>query len=147
MLRLAIGGHSQFRVSDIELQRAGVSYTVDTLREIHQTDPEAELFFLLGADMFNDLPYWKDPQEVCHLAQPLIVARAGCDKFDWKTLSTILDEREIEKIKNSVIHLPSIELSSTDIRDRVASGQSIRYRTPRAVEKYIEQKRLYLPKV
>ena len=74
MLELAIGGHEQFAVCRLEVERGGVSYTVDTLRELHRAEPQRELFFLMGADSLADLPTWREPAAICELALPVVVA-------------------------------------------------------------------------
>ena len=66
-----------WRVCTLEIDRGGVSYTVDTLRQIHEELPDAELFFLIGADALRDVPHWKEPREIFRLATPLVVHRAG----------------------------------------------------------------------
>ncbi|WP_410962561.1 nicotinate-nicotinamide nucleotide adenylyltransferase, partial [Salmonella sp. SAL4358] len=75
MLELAIAGHTTFSVCRHEVGRGGVCYTVDTLAELRQQDPNRELFFLMGADSLRDLPTWKEPARLCELAQLVIVQR------------------------------------------------------------------------
>jgi nicotinate-nucleotide adenylyltransferase len=82
MLELAIGGHEAFAVSDIEAQRGGISYTIDSLRHFRQADPDADLFFLMGADMLHDLPNWREAEEVCRLAIPVVVRRPATPEPD-----------------------------------------------------------------
>lgn len=77
MLQLAIGGHEAFAVSRLELERGGVSFTVDTLAQLHQEDPTRELFLLLGADSLLDLPNWREPERICSLATLVVVGRPG----------------------------------------------------------------------
>src|SRR5438552_2607770 len=77
MLELAIGGNEAFAVSALEIERGGVSYTVDTLAALRAEEPQRELFFLMGADMFADLPHWREPRRVCELALPVVAHRAG----------------------------------------------------------------------
>lgn len=144
MIELAVAGNTGMLVSRYELEHGGVSYTVDTLRHFREETPEAELFFLMGADMFNDLPNWREAEEVCRLAVPIVAQRAGTDPPDYDCLRAIATPERISEFLNYQVEMPQIELSSTDIRIRVAEGRSIRYRTPRAVQKYIETHRLYL---
>src|SRR5262249_55888086 len=73
MLKLAIAGNEAFSVYQMEIERGGVSYTVDTLEQLHAEDPTRELFFLMGADSLADLPTWRNPRRICELAIPLIV--------------------------------------------------------------------------
>ncbi len=143
MLRLAIGGHETLRVNTLEVDRGGVSYTFETLESIHQQLPHTELFFLMGADSLEDLPHWREPQRICALAVPVAVRRSGSPEPSYEPLRDLVDADRLRAFKNNLVTMPIIELTSTDLRQRVAMGQSIRYRTPRAVEKYIETERLY----
>ncbi|REJ65199.1 MAG: nicotinate (nicotinamide) nucleotide adenylyltransferase [Planctomycetota bacterium] len=143
MLKLAIAGHPGFEVSDIELQRGGVSYTVDTLRSVAAEQPAAELFLLMGADTLADLVNWHQPDEVCRLASPVAVARADEPPPDYDLLAKLVDAERLAKFRELLVSMPQIELSSRELRARVAAGGSIRYRTPRAVEKFIEAEGLY----
>ena len=145
MIELAVAGNPGILVSRYELEHGGVNYTVDTLRHFRDETPEAELFFLMGADMFNDLPNWRNAEEVCRLAVPIVAQRAGADPPDYDCLRSIATPERISEFLNYQVEMPQIELSSTEIRNRVAEGRSIRYRTPRAVQKYIETHGLYLP--
>jgi nicotinate-nucleotide adenylyltransferase len=143
MLRLAIAGHKQFSVSTLEVDRGGVSYTVDTLTALAAEHPQAELFLLMGADSLDDLPRWREPRRICQLAIPVVVRRAGTAEPDFRVLAGIVDHVRLAEIKQQQVEMPIIEFSSTELRQRVADGKSIRYRTPRAVEKYIETHGLY----
>jgi len=143
MVNLAIGGHEHFAVSTIEIDRGGVSYTVDTLAALAEQQPGCSLFFLMGADSLKDLPTWREPQRLCELAVPLVVRRAGSPEPDFSAIRHLLTTKRLEEIREQQVEMPIIELSSTDIRQRVARGQSIRFRTPRAVEKFIETHGLY----
>ena len=145
MLKLALAGHEAMNVSTLEIDRGGVSYTVDTLNEIHQQQPEAELFFLMGADSLLELPTWREPARICQLAIPVVAARANHSAVDYDVLRGVVSPERLEAIRSHQVTVPLIDLSSTDLRRRVAEGKSIRYRTPRAVEKYIETHGLYRP--
>jgi nicotinate-nucleotide adenylyltransferase len=143
MLRLAIGGHRALVVSTLEIDRGGVSYTVDTLAAVHQDHSDSELFLLMGADTLHDLPNWHQPREICQLAIPVAVGRRGWPEPDDDLLRQLVPNSRWEQIRNYQVTMPLIEVTSTEIRQRVSRGQSIRYRTPRAVEKYIESNHLY----
>lgn len=143
MLQLAIGGHPSISAWDIELRRGGLSYTVDTLRTLRSEQPNDELFFLMGADCLHDLPTWREPAAICQLACPIVVGRAGSPPVDLERLSGIATAEQIARIRDHWVEMPLIELSSSEIRRRVREQRSIRYRTPRAVEKYIETEGLY----
>jgi len=144
MLELAVGGYLSFSICRYETDRGGVNYTVETLEEFRRQNPADEFFLLLGADMFHDLPRWREPQRICELALPLCVRRAGEPPLDFNALQGIAAAERIEAMRRHEVEMPLIALSSSEIRRRVSAGQSIRYRTPRAVEKYIEVKGLYV---
>ncbi len=143
MLELATAGHKAFRVWKCELERGGVSYTVDTLRQLRQERPEATVFLILGADMLADLPNWRESAEICRLADPLVAHRPGSPEPDFEQLRPIVSPERLAEIRHHLIEMPLVEFSSSDIRRRVARGQSIRFRTPRAVEEYIACHGLY----
>lgn len=143
MLELAIAGNPAFSVCRHETDRGGVNYTVDTLTHFHEEEPNRELFFLMGADMLLDLPNWRNASRVCELAMPVVVHRPDAQPMDFECLREIASPEQIEQIRNHQVAMPSIGISSTDVRRRVQTGQSIRYRVPRAVEMYIETHGLY----
>ena len=143
MLHLATAGHPRFRVEECELRRGGVSYTVDTLRELTAREPDHQWYLLMGADTLADLPTWREPATICRLATPVVVTRAGEPPVDFSRLPGNVAPERIEACRRLVVTMPAIGLSSTDLRQRVAAGRSIRYRTPRAVEAYIETQGLY----
>ncbi len=143
MLELAIAGQQAFSVCRYEIDRGGVNYTFETLEHLHEEDPGRELFFLLGADMLRDLPHWREPQRILELALPAVVRRPGAGELDFAGLAPLASPERIEQIRGCQVEMPEIGVSSTEIRRRVAAGLSIRYQTPRAVEKYIETQGLY----
>ncbi len=143
MLNLAIGGHDAFRLSTLELDRGGVSYTAETLRQIVASQPEAKLFFIMGADSLSELPNWREPDQICQLATPIVVARPDWPEPDFAPLDEIVGKQRRTEIEGYLTTMPLMQLSSGSIRERVRAGASIRYRVPRAVEKYIEAQRLY----
>lgn len=142
MLRLALAGHPAFEACDLEIQRAGVSYTVDTLSALSEQNPQASLFLITGSDSASQLHRWKDARRICQLAIPLVAARQG-SPFDPGQLADLAEPSRLEEIRRFSFAFPIIELSSTDVRERLANGQGIRYRVPRSVECYIENARLY----
>jgi nicotinate-nucleotide adenylyltransferase len=143
MLHLAVGGHEPFRISTLETDRGGISYTVETLEQLEE--PGREMFLLLGADALADLPTWKDPKRICELALPLVVARAYAPEPDFAVLVEFMARDRIAAAQAAQVKMPPIGIASSDIRRRIAAGKSIRFRTPRAVEKYIETHGLYRP--
>jgi nicotinate-nucleotide adenylyltransferase len=143
MLELALAGHEQIKSSRLEMERGGISYTVDTLTAIHDQQPNATLFLLMGADSLHDLPTWRDPGRICELATIAVVRRGGSPEPNFSALRPIVSEERLKTIREAQVQMPLIELSSTDLRHRAATSQSLRFRTPRAVEKYIETHELY----
>ena len=165
MLELAIAGNPAFSVCCYETDRGGVNFTFETLEHFHAecvkgdspifvdmkmgTVPVEksgrEMFFLMGADMFLDLPHWRNPARVCELAVPGVVRRPGCGQIDFGCLSGIASAEQIELFRRNQVEMPEIGISSSDIRHRVSLGQSIRYIVPRAVEMYIKTHEMYRP--
>lgn len=143
MLELAIAGHEAFVVSTLEIERGGVSYTVETLSTIREQHPDAELFFLMGADSLRDLPTWRETQRICQFATPVVVRRRGAPEPDFNVLNGMVDEQRLAEIRRHQVEMPVVEFSSTAIRQAIGAGRSIRYQTPRSVEKYIEVHGLY----
>lgn len=143
LVELAISGHDAFICSDNELKRGGISYTVDTLTEVREQHPNHELFLLMGADSLYQFETWREPEIICALAIPLVVNRPGNDKVKLDVFARYVDEERLALILDHAISSPLIEISSSDIRARVAASQTIRYLLPRAVEKYIEAQELY----
>ncbi len=143
MLELAVAGHEAFSVGQYETDRGGVNYTADTLAHFRQQHADRELFFLLGADMLHDLPRWHQPDRICELAAVIVVRRPGAGEIDFDCLRPIASAQRIDQIRRSQVEMPEIGISSTEMRRRVAAGLSIRYMTPRAVEKYVETHGLY----
>ena len=138
MLELAVAGMPQFRVSRMELERTGPSYTVDTLAELVRAEPERALFLILGADSVSDFPTWREPRRIAELAT-LVVVNRGRTPPDLNCLLDLTGGRE-----PIVVSMPAVDLSATDIRRRVHERESIRFMTPRAVEIYIQEHRLYV---
>ena len=146
MIELALAGHEAFVLSKIEIERGGVSYTVDTLSEIQESQPNDELFLLMGDDSLENFDSWREPKTICELATPLIVNRPGSGQVELSVLKKYVDHDRYERFEAELIRSPAIQISSSEIRQRVAVGKSIRYLTPRAVEKYIEMNKVFLPK-
>jgi nicotinate-nucleotide adenylyltransferase len=140
MARLACAGNPRFRVSDIELRRPPPSYTVDTLAALRaEAGPGAELIFILGADAARDLPRWHRAAEILGLARLAIVGRPGVE------LRVERLEADLPGIAErcDLIDGPRLEVSSSDLRARLASGRPARYQIPDPVLAYIDAHRLY----
>ena len=140
MVRLAIADEPRFEVSDEEIRRGGVSYTVDTLRHFRDANPGDELFLIIGGDTLRELHTWKDTTEILAMARVITVFRPGVDAA---TLRPSLPEPWPERLMADVMTGHPLGISSTDIRRRVSGGLSIRYLVPQAVERYIREKKLY----
>jgi nicotinate-nucleotide adenylyltransferase len=143
MLELAVADVPGLSVSRIEIDRGRVSYTVDTLREIRAAHPRAELFLPMGADTLRDLPNWREPAEICRLATPLVVHRAGEPPPDFGVLAPLMPAERLQDIRAQAVEMPAVDVSSTEIRERVMRGDSIERMTPRAVAGYIALRNLY----
>jgi len=148
MLNLAVDGEDLFEVSQTELQRAGPSYTFDTLREIQEAcGDDSPLDLVIGADMLADLPNWYRADDVVKLARLVIAARPPWHE-KIGAISALLAERFGKRLAADLIvgicTTPLIDISSSEIRERLAAGLSIRYLAPDAVEEYIRSRGLYL---
>lgn len=143
MLRLALAGHESFAVCEDEINRGGTSFTYQTLEGLHESYPNDDLFFLMGADSLDEFSTWKKPDRICELATPVIVRRRGSSPVDFEKLSSFFSPDKLKELESYEVDFPAIEISSTEIRKRLNEGRSVRYRLPRAVEKYIESSRLY----
>ena len=144
MIELAIAGRDGLRLRRDEVDRGGTSYTVDTLRALREQLPDAEMFILLGADAVRDLPNWLEPREVCRLATPLVVHRAGESEPNLDSLQDLLTPRAWRELCDCQVEMPPVPISSSQIRARLAAGQSIAGLTPDAVCHYIRERHLYL---
>jgi nicotinate-nucleotide adenylyltransferase len=145
MLALALAGNPTFRVQELENERPGPSYTADTLAELRRRHPGAELFLLLGSDSLVDLPTWREPRRLVEQAGLLAVARPGTPVLSAEELRARLGLPPEVALHLEVVRAPLVDISSRDLRRRVAEGRSIRYFLPRPVECYIAEKRLYRP--
>ena len=141
MLELAVADNPAFSVSRLELERSGYSYTVDTIRHFLQADPQRDIRFIMGVDALQLIYTWKDVEQLLQLCRFIVVTRPGyhLDRSDpvFSTVPAALWER-IE-----LLSIPGVEISSSDIRQRVAAGQSVRYLLPPAVDEYIKKNHLY----
>jgi len=139
MLRLATEHEPSWRVCTLEIDRGGLSYTVDTLRQIHVELPEAELFFMIGADAMRDVPRWREPAEIFRLATPLVVHRAEEPEADLGLLKPFCTNNTQPRL----IEMPAIDVSSSNVRRRIAGGESIDHLVSHAVAALIARKGLY----
>ena len=132
MVAAAVSGLDGVEASDMEMRRPGPTYTADTLLELRQSEPDAELFLLVGSDAAAGLPTWERADEVRRLATIAVMTRPDHE-----------DDRPPEGWQWLPVEVPRIDLSSTDIRARVAAGKPIEFLVPDAVLRIIERRRLY----
>jgi nicotinate-nucleotide adenylyltransferase len=143
MLRLAVGSDSRFDICDIEAKRQGVSYTIDTVRELMTLHPNTRFSLVMGMDSLLDLYRWRQANELVSLCDIVTVQRPGCDEVP--SPSALHFPLEVaEKIVKNVLRGRLCDISSTEIRQRIAEGRSIRYLVPLAVEDYILQNKLWV---
>ncbi len=140
MVRRGIADNPYFKLSPLEVDRPGPSYTVDTLESLQaHLSSGASLFFILGRDTLAELPLWKDPKKVIQLCQLVVAPRVGSS--DLAPLGEAIPgllERVVQ------LDMPVIGISSSEIRQRIARGLSVRYLVPPGVEDYIVERRIYL---
>lgn len=141
MIQLAIAGYPEFSVDRRELRRTGVSYTVDTLRELASDAATTELYFLMGADSLKDLMSWKDPEEIAKLATLVVCNRPGVSPPSPEQILAWTTPTIASRVQS--VTIPGTDVSASDLRDRIRSGRSIRFQTPRSVESFLRQHRLY----
>jgi len=141
MVRLAIGKKPYFKLSTVEVERAGPSYTVETIAELKgQLGARDELFFILGWDCLAELPKWRESERLIKLCRLVAVPRVDQPKPDLKSL-----EAAIPGLAQRVILLdtPEVDISASEIRKRVAQGLAIGHLVPEPVDRYIREQGLY----
>ncbi|HCT13401.1 MAG TPA: nicotinate-nucleotide adenylyltransferase [Corynebacterium nuruki] len=140
MTVIATASNPRFTVSRVDIDRPGNTYTVDTLTDIQQRYPAAELFFITGADALDRIVTWRDWEDVFQLAHFVGVTRPGYDLADaGETLRNQVDEDRL-----SLVNIPAMAISSTDIRQRGATGRPVWYLVPDGVVQYINKTGIYL---
>jgi nicotinate-nucleotide adenylyltransferase len=140
MVRLAVAGNGYFTASRVDIDREGPSYTVDTIRLLHDAwGADVRIYFLIGGDSLAELPTWYQPERLLEICQVVAVPRPGYE-LDLESLDVKIPGAA-ERIQ--MLSMPLVDLSATEIRDRVRDRRSIRYLVPDAVERYIYRHRLY----
>jgi len=132
MIELAINPYPRFDVSDVEIRREGVSYTIDTLQHFISEYPDSGIYYVMGADNLKDFTSWKQPHEILKLVNLVVYNRAG----------TEIDE-SLDHERMILIDSPYIDISSTHIRHRIAKGRAFRTLVPPGVYEYIIDNKLY----
>lgn len=141
MTKLAVEDNPAFTVSDMEIRRKGNTYTCDTLRQLRQEAPQNTFYFILGADCLFGMENWYRPQEIFDSCRILAAVRDTVGEEALRIQADRLRERFGADIR--LLHLPRVDISSTDIRERVEKGKSIRYMVPEKVRAYILDNNLY----
>ena len=133
MVRLAVADDANYTVDDTEIARKGLSYTVDTLEHLSKRHPGAELFLLLGEDALAGVPQWRNPERIRELATLAVMRRSGREGSPVATIAAGVTEVSTRRV----------DVSSTEIRDRLRAGKSIKGFVPESVERFIDARGLY----
>ena len=133
MTVIATASNPRFTVSRIDIDREGTNYTVDTLRQLRAVRPEADLFFITGADAVAQILSWKDVEDVFKLAHFIAVSRPGHD----------LSISGLPQHNVSLLEVPALAISSTDVRDRLRGDSPVWYLVPEGVVQYTSKHQLY----
>jgi nicotinate-nucleotide adenylyltransferase len=143
MVRAAIEGDPRFEVLEIEIRRSGISYAVDTVAQLREMYPGAELRFIIGADTLVELYLWKNIYTLLTLCKFAVFHRPGTDSSSLQPEDLRLESPWAERAMEGMTAGRQIDVSSSDIRYRIVEGMSVRYLVSPAVEKYIADHRLY----
>jgi nicotinate-nucleotide adenylyltransferase len=143
MVEAALEGDFRFEPCDVEIRRGGVSYAIDTLRDLQPRYRDAELHFIIGADALPELHLWKNIYSLLPLCRFVVFSRAGVDLAALTPDDLHLDPPWPERLLQNITVGPRVDISSTNIRYRIAEGMRIRYLVPAAVEMYIAEHGLY----
>lgn len=143
MLRMALTAEPRFSVSDIEVNRGGISYSVDTIEALSNLHPDAELFLIVGSDTLLELHTWHRIEDLLAMCSIATILRPGFDPGEEDGVTIKMAEPYRARLLEHVFSTHLIGISSTEIRKRVARGDSIRYLVPSVVEAYIYEQGLY----
>lgn len=134
MTKLLVQGNRSLRVSDLELKRKGISYTVDTVKAFHGRYPSAELYLILGGDSLSQFHLWRRPREILKYATLVVYKRAGSKVGRFPGSSA----------KGLLLAGPTMKISSSEIRTMIQAGRDIQFLVRENVRRYIKQQRLYV---
>lgn len=142
MVKRAIKGNDHFELSLLEINREGITYTIDTLTELHEEDSEIEYYFIMGADSLFHFNSWKEPEKILKLTNILVANR---DLSTFSALNSQIDylSDKYDEANISLLDTPNLEISSHALRKRVRQNLSIKYYVPQSVEEYIKEHGLY----
>ncbi len=142
MVRLALAGKPYFKLSTVEIDRDGPSYTVDTIAELQaKLGAGDKLFFILGWENLAKLPQWREPSRLINMCHLVVAPRPDYSYPNLKALEAIIPGLS-QRV--TLMDKPEVDISATEIRNRVARGLSIRHLVPEPVDEYIRQHKLYL---
>jgi nicotinate-nucleotide adenylyltransferase len=141
MVRQAIHDNINFGISRLEIDRDGPSYTIDTLRLLHQKYPAIELFFITGTDALKEIFFWREAEEILRLTHFIAASRPGFEARGF--LKQAVEDHPEAEGRIHLLEVPALAISSTDIRARLRSGQSVRYLMPEPVRLFIQNLGLY----
>jgi nicotinate-nucleotide adenylyltransferase len=142
MTVIATASNPRFSVSRVDIDRGKPTYTVDTLREIHSTYPDAELYFITGADALSNILTWQDWAELFELAKFVGVSRPGYE-LNADHLAEHLRDLPVDAV--TMIEVPALAISSSECRRRAAENRPVWYLVPDGVVQYISKRHLYVP--
>ena len=144
MIRLAIQDEHLFELSDFDLKTKGPSYTIETVQHFRESlGAQVELHWIIGADSLAELVTWHRVPELVEACRLVTAVRPGWEEIDWAKLRSVLGRERTERLRAGLVQNGAIDISSTDIRSRLARNRSIRYLVPDDVAAYIERNRLY----
>lgn len=139
MLEMALTGNPHFAISYVDLERAGLSYTADSLEVLRAQHPDETIYFLMGQDSLRDFPHWNEPNRIARQALLGVALRPGVTvDLDW-----IVQQVPEAADRITMVDVPLIQIASSTIRQRVRLGEPITYQVPREVEEYIRRRGLY----
>lgn len=140
MAHLATVSNDKFSVSDIEIKRTEKSYTINTIKQFKEIYPDTDFYFITGTDAVLELPSWYEPEKLLKLCKFVAVSRPGTEKGIEEKIKDIM-----ETLKGDIelLQVPMLQISSTDIRERIKKGISAKYMLPESVEQYIVKNNLY----
>lgn len=141
MTRLAVADNPAFTVSDIEIERSGNTYTFETLEALRMLEPDTEFYFIAGADSILAMRTWKDPARIFSACTVLAAVRETADSAALQEEIRALERDFDARIR--LLPMKNIQISSTDIRESIRNGHSVKYQLPDAVIAYIEKRGLY----
>jgi nicotinate-nucleotide adenylyltransferase len=143
MTVLATLDNPRFDVSSLEIQREGVSYTIDTVLHYKEAlGPENEIYFIAGADVLSEIAGWHHAEALFEQCVFVIVTRPGFGFEQWRgRLAGALTRAQLDKIV--ALEIPALEISSTEIREKIKTGRTVKYLIPEAVDAYIRKNGLY----